>query len=95
MLDDILVEYIFFSLIYRIRRLFGKTVTFYFFCEKLFLRFAVLLLVLFLEASVLAASTVNCTLDVCELTIPPAYAEVPIPSNNNKGKNFFIGKSTY
>ena len=47
-----------------------------------------------LEASVLAASTVNCTLDVCELTIPPAYAEVPIPSNNNKGKNFFIGKFT-
>ena len=25
-----------------------------------------------LEASVLAASTFNCTLDVCELTIPPA-----------------------
>ena len=47
-----------------------------------------------LEASVLAASTVNCTLDVCELTIPPAYAEDPIPSNNNKGKNFFIGKFT-
>ena len=47
-----------------------------------------------LAASVLAASTVNCTLDVCELTIPPAYTEDPIPSNNNKGKNFFIGKFT-
>ena len=48
-----------------------------------------------LEASVLAASTVNCTLDVCELTIPPAYAEDPIPSNNNKGKNFFMIETIY
>ena len=47
------------------------------------------------EASVLAASTVNCTLEVCFETIPPAYAEDPIPSSNNKGKNLFIIETIY